>query len=251
MLDYDKDSGNAVIMESLCRTLELRLWMSSPTFTHDGSGTITSDVFEAKIQDGLPEWWNGVFPKLRSFKITAEENGGAEEEIVWTIRGGTCVSCIQNDKELVEQSNRASEDDKDENEDLSVDVFGEFSVQFYAKEGAVPDENGKYNGENYIGVVDREWLVVEDEGMFNAVFCEGLPDPDDDDYEDRLDEEQDRIFHEYVTPFVKKGKPICIKQIEFESGNDKTTEEELLSTYRMCQDESEDADNGMRLYKLP
>ncbi len=43
-------------------------------------------------------------------------------------------------------------------------------MQFYAKSGAVPDADGKYDTSDYIGVVDDDWLIVPESGEGDGYF---------------------------------------------------------------------------------
>lgn len=118
----DYDSYND---EGLMNALEAKLSMKfasqffwhngeRPMFNHDGKGVITSTVFDAKIQNDIPEWWEeGFFPKLRKFEVVATEENG-DDEICWIMDKGQCISCIQNGEELLDESDEAEADAEDE-----------------------------------------------------------------------------------------------------------------------------------------
>lgn len=128
-------------------------------FTHDGKGVITSTVFDAKIKNDIPDWWDDTFPAKRDFDVVVNEENGSDE-IRWQFEHGKCTSCPLNGEELVEQGGE---------EDLSVSG-GCGTVQFYAKSGAVPDADGKYDTSDYIGVVDDDWLIVPESGEGDGYF---------------------------------------------------------------------------------
>ena len=115
-------------------------------------------------------------------------------------------------------------------------------MQFYARQGAVPDENGKYS--DYIGVVDDDWLIEPDCGStFMGVYASEDCQPS-------------QIYKDRVLPYVENGKAIGINQIDFESGNYSTedypeengpTLRELLDICQLCMDDSEDEECLYRL----
>ena len=145
----------------------------------------------------------------------------------------------------IEDSAGSAQTEEEDSGDLAVDVWGNFSVQFYAKQGAKPDENGKYS--DYIGVVDDDWLIEPDCGStFMGVYASEDCSPS-------------QIYKDKVLPYVENGKAIGINQIDFESGNystedypeeNETTLRELLSIYQLCMDDSEDEEDGICLYHL-
>ena len=98
------------------------------------------------------------------------------------------------------------------------------------------------------------FFIEPDGGSFMGVYMSDLPDPDDDEYKHRLAEEVRRIRSDYLGPYLERGKKISIRQIDFTSAN---YEGEGLAPIKqepgciivLCEDDSSDADNRMRLYK--
>lgn len=142
MTDYGKGTDDESKMNALVELLGRRF--RADVFSHDGKGTITSDVFEAKIQSDLPEWWADFFPKQHEFEVTAEEEGG-DYEIRWLLKDGTCVSCTDGGEELVGDAEGGEEEAPDGDEDFSMNINGSWrEIKFFAKEGTSPNEKGKY-----------------------------------------------------------------------------------------------------------
>ena len=244
MKDYGNGSGDQGIMDALAARLAGKFsaqffWYNGEKpaeFTHDGKGVITSTVFDAKIQNDLPDWWGNSFPADRDFEVVVNEENG-EDEIRWQFTHGRCTSCVRDGEELVEQGGA---------EDLSVSG-GCGTVQFYARVGAVPNSDGKYDKDDYIGVVDDDWLIKPDDGNSGDIFVpvgvdtDDLPSSDDDDDEYDEDDDDDTedydeelrkafldIYESYVVPYIKKGKRIGTKQMVFDAshGHENGTEYE-------------------------
>ena len=252
MKDFGSGSGDAEIMDALAARLAGKFsaqffWYNGEKpaeFTHDGKGVITSTVFDAKIQNDLPDWWGDSFPADRDFEVVVNEENG-EDEIRWQFTHGRCTSCVRDGEELVEQGG-AEETKGDADKATPVDVWRTCSVQFYARQGAKPDANGKYS--DYIGVVDDDWLVEPDGGSFQGVYA----------FEDGISPSE--IYSQKVVPYVDEGTSIGIAQIDFESANYSdedypddehgATLRELQDIYQLCMDESSDEEEGECLYRL-
>lgn len=220
-----KDYGSGIRDQGIMDVLEAKLSMmfsaqffwyrgeKAAEFTHDGKGTITSTVFDAKIQNDLPNWWENMFPMNRDFEVVVNEENGSDE-IRWQFVNGKCISCTRNDEELVEQGE----------EDLSV-RGGCGNVQFYAKAGVVPNAAGKYGTDDYIGVVDDDWLIMPTDGNCGDIFIpmgastEDLPSSDDDDYDEELRKEFLSTYEYFVVPYIKKGKRIGTNQMLFDASH--------------------------------
>ncbi len=139
---------------------------------------------------------------------------------------------------------------------------GMYDIKFYVKKDAVPDSDGRYS--DYLVVVDNDFLLTPASGCseFDGVYAMNLPDPDDDDYEDKLDDENMKIYREYEVPYIQEGKQVSINQIYFEAEEpDREHEDddpeglpgfnyELRFRVHGAQDDSEDADDGIHLYRL-
>lgn len=94
---------------------------------------------------------------------------------------------------------------------------GRYNIKFYVKNDAVPDSNGRYS--DYLVVVNDDFLLTPYYGCatFAGVYTMNLPDPVDDDYEDKLADENTKIYREYEVPYIKEGKRISINQVYFEA----------------------------------
>lgn len=144
---------------------------------------------------------------------------------------------------------------------MGFNLDGYYSIDFYVKKETLPNANGKY--EDFIGVVDNDFIIhpemIGKPSVLYAVYAGNLPDPDDDNYEDRLSEENNKLYNKYVVPYIKKGRKVSINRLDFESDNmDGYDDEddptgirmELCHIIQMALDEGEDADDGCCLYRM-
>ena len=145
---------------------------------------------------------------------------------------------------------------RDEVEPFMFD--GMYDIKFYVKADAVPGSDGRYD--EYIVVANDDFIITPECGNseFDGVYAMNLPDPDDDDYEDRLDDENMKLYREYVVPYIENGKQVSIKKITFEGENDNDNDPEGLPGFnyelrfrlQAVQDDSEDAYDGIHLYRI-
>ena len=89
MLDYGKNTAEEdKVLEELTNELDGRFGYAGASFTYNGCGGIISDIFEAKIQSNLDEYWEDFFGTQHSYLVTAI-NTELETPLTWDIDGDT------------------------------------------------------------------------------------------------------------------------------------------------------------------
>lgn len=87
MLDYDDDKEKGKeVLERLLDKLDSRFGVYDASFSLTDCGII-SDIFEAKIQSDLKEYWDDFFAEGHSFFVTAI-NTQLETPLTWEIENG-------------------------------------------------------------------------------------------------------------------------------------------------------------------
>ena len=88
MLDYGKNTAEEdKVLEALTNELDGRFSHAGASFTYNGCGGITSDIFEAKIQSNLDEYWEDFFDDGHKYFVTAI-NKELETPLTWQIEDG-------------------------------------------------------------------------------------------------------------------------------------------------------------------
>ncbi len=207
MKDYGSCKDDQGIMDTLEAKLSIKFsaqffWYNGEKpaeFTHDGKGVITSTVFDAKIQNDIPEWWEDIFPGNRDFEVVVKEENGSDE-ICWQLEHGKCSSCTQNGEELVEQGD----------EDSMEFNIGGWVGQLYVKADEKPDENGKYH--DFLAVI-RSGLMLSGYGEYwTPVYVKIPGEAGEENTPDAYTKR--RIVEDYVRPYIKEGKKISLSQCD-------------------------------------
>lgn len=202
-----------------------------------------------------------VCHQIRAISLLQNESGETpqsfdrnfckENDLYYRIAGNITTSGVY-------ATEGSSSENEEEGETFELD---DYEIDFYVKKYAVKNADGKYD--DFIGVANREFLIqpetIGEPSVFYAVYASDLPDPDDDNYDDRVDEENDKIYKEFVEPYIENGKKISINRVGFISANldrcDMSKDptgilKELRDIIQLAEDDSEDASNGVLLYTL-